>query len=130
MHFTVFYFALLNFLSDSLILKVRVRQLDLKKSCKSSEILLITVTETVPKTHNNRSRIYFRGTMTPPTPLIFSHSQLHLSLDSYTYGVLELCFMFIIYFPEQNHVCSLNRRFQPYQILKILIHQMQINTLK
>ena len=42
------------------------------------------MTETVPKTHHNRSRNHFFGGLWPCTHLrIFSHSQLHLSLDKW-----------------------------------------------
>ena len=76
--------ALLNFLLDSLIWKVRVKRwtnhASLMKFCLKNA-------ETVPKTHHNRSRkIIIWGTMTLHPPRIFSHSELHLSLDSYDIG--------------------------------------------
>jgi len=45
------------------------------------------MTETVPKTQHNRSRNKtIRGTMNLHPPRIFSHSQLHMSIDSYAFN--------------------------------------------
>ena len=45
------------------------------------------MTETVPKTQHNRSRNKkIRGTMNLHPPRIFSHSQLHMSIDIDSYA--------------------------------------------
>ena len=61
MNITAFYFALLNFLSDSLILKVRSLTTWFEWNAEKNHASLLKIwifffTETVPKTHHNRSK--------------------------------------------------------------------------
>jgi len=109
MHFTgYFYFALLNFSFGLFGLKFLSETLE--KSCRSNEILVKNA-ETVTKTRHNRSRNhFFSGDNDPAPPRIFSHFQLHLSLDSYAFVIVwMMATCYEILKLQSNVLCSSER---------------------
>ena len=89
-----FYFALLNFLSDSLIWKVRVRV----KRWKIMQVLWFFLVKKwlklSPKHTTIDLEMMWEGGAKDraAAPRLFSHSQLHLSLDSYV--ILIVSYMY------------------------------------